>query len=688
MGFADTRREYIVMTNDLVTIGFIAEQESKNTVYAINSILGQNYSNIELIISVDKTTGISIREIIECLNSNRRDNVKNVEVNCTRDYWGIDRHVEYIFEKAAGTYLTFVKNTEGYYDSNAIEALVSEMENVKQAKAGKGQTIIFDEEGNYQGNAVIHSKEDKSVLYTKEGFIIQSVLYKPLEECYSQEEVVMTQIPFLRFVHQKEEQFCVEDFAEKLCMGDEKALNYTKCLKLQQMLGQWGTKHNCDIQSEIYAELRYLQWKDAHGFWKLTDADLSYGKMLFELLRISQKNSWDRKIAKGRIGRKVRKQRKGKKLRLVFFAQEYSVWPSMQSIYEAAAQDGRYETDLVYVPFEHFNAVPNIWDYEYEHYRNAGYHVIKWSEYDLNARSPDIAFFLKPYDGVPKGFYIDEIITVIDRCISISYGIMLGVHDKEFIRLNYCLPLHVLAWKILGEGPEIQENFRRYSYTHGNNCWKIGNPRLDSIGINPGDTAFMKDVKKLAGNRKIVLWNSHHTITEDGALGTFLLYSKHLIEYAREHKELFFVWRPHPLFFGALQKCMLSSEYDEFWDDVEHFENLVVDRQKDYREAFYLSDAMVSDFSSLVKEYALCKKPLLIMHKTQETVDSKLLESVEHAYCFGQVENFLGQVAEGKIESHITDEDISKEYYLPAKHKTVAEWILDEIIVELLSDAG
>lgn len=142
MGFADTRREYIVMTNDLVTIGFIAEQESKNTVYAINSILGQNYSNIELIISVDKTTGISIREIIECLNSNRRDNVKNVEVNCTRDYWGIDRHVEYIFEKAAGTYLTFVKNTEGYYDSNAIEALVSEMENVKQAKAGKGQTII------------------------------------------------------------------------------------------------------------------------------------------------------------------------------------------------------------------------------------------------------------------------------------------------------------------------------------------------------------------------------------------------------------------------------------------------------------------------------------------------------------------------------------------------------------------
>ena len=675
------------MGNDLVTIGLIAERDSENTVYAINSILGQNYPSIELIVSVDKVSGSSVCDIVDCLNSNRKDNIKKIDVNCTMDYWGIERHVEYIYEKSSGKYITFVKNTEGYYDNNAVNGLILKMKQSGGGCVGKGKTVLFDASGNYLGDAESQSCEGKrSVLYVKEKFVLQSVFNKPLEECYSQNEIVDTEVPFLRSVQEEVAVFPTEDFLEKLRRNDDRRLNYSRYLKIMEMLKRLKKDTCLKVKPELLAELGYLQWKEENGYWKLTDADIAYGKILLKLLDMIQRKSLlpHLTMVKRGIMRKIRKTGRCK-LRLVFFAQEYSVWPSMQSVYEAALKDGRYEADLVFVPFSHHNATSDGWTREYEEYKGAGYDILKWSEYNLSEKSPDIAFFVKPYDGVPEGYYIDEIIKVIDRCIYLNYGIHVGVQDNAFVRLQYQLPMYVLAWKVVIDSLDYYKNFCVFSYVDTEKCWKIGNPRLDFYAKKQEETPITQRVRELAGDRKIILWNSHHTIAEDGALGTFLTYSSQIIDYAKRNNSLFFVWRPHPLFFGALQKCMMPEEYNDLWSDIEKIENLIVDREKNYQEGFYLSDAMVSDYSALVKEYVLLKKPLLIMHKTRELqlVDCQVLDLAEQAYDFGEVEDFLKRMTEGTIKNRITEEDIAKEYYFPVHKTTVAEELLDMIADKL-----
>lgn len=77
------------------------------------------------------------------------------------------------------------------------------------------------------------------------------------------------------------------------------------------------------------------------------------------------------------------------------------------------------------------------------------------------------------------------------------------------------------------------------------------------------------------------------------------------------------IWRPHPLL-----KSSLTAGFPEILDFVSYFENEVrnadngiVDESGDYFDAFYCSDALISTWSSLINEYMVTKKPILIMQK-------------------------------------------------------------------------
>lgn len=64
---------------DLFTIVLIHYEQEKYIFEAINSIVNQNYSNIELIITDDCSKNFNKEKILKYITEVKGDNIKNVE---------------------------------------------------------------------------------------------------------------------------------------------------------------------------------------------------------------------------------------------------------------------------------------------------------------------------------------------------------------------------------------------------------------------------------------------------------------------------------------------------------------------------------------------------------------------------------------------------------------------------------
>ena len=83
-----------------------------------------------------------------------------------------------------------------------------------------------------------------------------------------------------------------------------------------------------------------------------------------------------------------------------------------------------------------------------------------------------------------------------------------------------------------------------------------------------------------AGNRKIVLWNTHFSLTGGDGWGTYSLFKDIIFDYFDTHLDMFLLWRPHPLFYGALaQASDKSLEEVNAWFRLLHTkENYYIDK--------------------------------------------------------------------------------------------------------------
>ncbi len=665
-----------------ITIGYIAQEINTRTdgitgVYSFNTVLAQDYEDIELIISVSKTSAVPICSIIDGLNFAGKDNFKNIEINYTDEFWDTERHMTYVREHASGEFITYLRNTQAYYAPISVRDLTCCLKSDLRTRAVIGKRFVnkssFDCGDMF--NAIYRTKEVGPVRRAGESLLPKIWIKRvdiPYTSCYCPPEREAAKGGLFG----GHEQLCAA-----LQDGAEQRLNISLAARAERILNhikQSGFKKSIP---ELMAELNWLDWKQRFTYWKMTDADKAYGNLLLRILSSRERKSGfiHRADVLKEIREKLHRQ-KEQKLRLVFFTQEYFVWPSMKSVYEAALNDDRFEADLVYVPFSHANGTGKDPEKEYRQYIDAGYAAIRWSEYDLRGRSPDVAFFEKPYDFIPKGFYIDEISTVIDKCVYIGYGIQVGIESDEFRRLDYCLPLHLIAWGIVCSGPGMYDGFCQNSYKHGSNCWRIGSPRIDAVRSQSSDI-FAEEIKKRAGSRKVFLWNTHHTITKDGDLGTFLEYSNQLIEFAKQHDEIFILWRPHPLFFDALKNEMGVQACEDFWKDAEAVENILIDRQKDYFAAIQVSHAMISDISSLAAEYVLTEKPILITRRRdkENITKNNLINLLRTAYGLKGITDFIGDVIDERIS--VAQLPVSRQYYIP-KAESVAERLLTHIWAE------
>ncbi len=387
-------------------------------------------------------------------------------------------------------------------------------------------------------------------------------------------------------------------------------LNYTYYNRLKDLL----------LDRKILISKIKKDLDDSYSFnsmWEMPSARKEYIEIL---KRILSRYSF---VSYYRLKKEYKKVKKefDKKIRVVFFCYEYQTFPTFKSVYDLMKNSDDFICDLVHVPFYHtdkkYDGKKELCDYKINNYSE----VIEYDEYDLSSCSPDVAFFLKPYDLIPKQYYIDEIEKVVETIIYIPYGMEIGA-TKESMRYQFQLPLHDKATMCISYCSKHYERAKKYSKSKGKNFYYIGHTRMDLVNEDFSSEKDYASIVKKAHGRKIFLWNPHFTIGDGDNWGSFKLYGLDILKCFSNHKELFLLYRPHPFLEMAIE-----NEYKDNKEVINEYnsllrnnkDNIYVDHSGNYLISMQVSDVLISDANSFVPEYLIHNKPVIYTKKIGTT---------------------------------------------------------------------
>lgn len=337
-------------------------------------------------------------------------------------------------------------------------------------------------------------------------------------------------------------------------------------------------------------------------------------------------------------------------IRIAFFAQEFSVWPSLQAAYEYCQKDPRFETKLVYVPFSHNG---NIVEEEIAPYYRQNLPVIPYNQFDIKEENLDVAVLVKAYDVMPVGYSGQELAAICETLSYIPYHISLfGTHfEANRTALGFDVfysgqPVQTLTRYFVVDSPGLAAHTAANNLRNGANLLHIGHPRMDLYQGDQKSFPLPEAWQKKIKNRTVFLYNSHHT----EEFSTFFDYSEDLFRFFAANPDMALIWRPHPLMKSrfADRNIMSERQWNKLVKKINASRNIIFDDSPEYHTAFYYAHALITDISSLFAEYMFLNRPILLLSRLKDDTNryqilfsKELLAGAERAFCLEDIKTFL-----------------------------------------------
>ena len=336
-------------------------------------------------------------------------------------------------------------------------------------------------------------------------------------------------------------------------------------------------------------------------------------------------------------------------VRAVFFTDVGEKWDSMESVYRFMRDDPRFDPVVVLIPLvrrdqDNFEAKPEI---IYKDYLTPmGIPFVAYDKYSLEKDCPDLAFTSQPYEVNLLQQFWPENIMRYTRLVYLPYFLPDLVDDTSVVTLTH-MPIYSYAWKVVCSTEKQYKFYCKHSPHNGANALLTGIPKVDGlVDLRNRGIERPKGWEILEG-KTVILWNSWFGINVSS-----FLYFDALLHWFGLHPDCILLWRMHPLT-DAVAKVQLPELYQDFLEKVRRAEaapNVVIDRETSFQAAFYYSDAMISDPSSMLPQYLLMDKPALMIpgpgfHLTgEEFIESAWMEKGEGAGIFA----FLDRICAGE----------------------------------------
>ena len=381
------------------------------------------------------------------------------------------------------------------------------------------------------------------------------------------------------------------------------------------------------------------------------------------------------------------------KVNIIFLVIHESIW-KYQEIYKLFHSDGRFLVKIAIIPhvdagkvnFDTYNSCKSYFSLN-------GYDILDtydeenntWIDIKFNF-NPDIVFFTNPHNLTFEKYYIKAFRSELTCYVPYAFVVI------DNIEMHYNQPIFSMLWRYYLETDKHLIFAKKY-LTNKHGLLKVtGYPSLDRIyskNYKP------KSVWKTSNDEQIrIIWAPHHTIEGQGEnlnYSSFLNYSDYFHHLIETRKDIYFVFKPHPLLKGKLynHNAWGKLRTDEYYNKWDSSDNAQIE-EGEYIDLFYSSDAMIMDSASFLAEYLYFRKPLLFTKNDRDVQNRfnsfgrKIFSVIYEAYDQFDIENFIEEILIKKNDKMSTKRDIFlKNFMLVDSDETASDRIYTEIINEL-----
>lgn len=304
-----------------------------------------------------------------------------------------------------------------------------------------------------------------------------------------------------------------------------------------------------------------------------------------------------------------------RKIVVAFCVSELAKWKS-QILYDLLAETDAYRPVIFVYPspldFKHKDAtVEDLLEEKYRFFADKSMNVVKVWDTASNQcvipkdARPDIIFYQQPWD-TPHPFPLPTETSSYALSLYIPYYL---VNNLE-LRLELDLLLHHQVFGYIVQNEELVDFYNS----------KLKDKLYAGKRLGLGHTIVDNLTTKVATPEKdYVIYAPHFSFPAPGArrflfYSTFLDNGRLILDFAKQHPEIKWVFKPHPRLKLELKETggWPENEVDAYY--AEWAKIGVVCETSDYIEHFQKSSAMITDCGSFLTEYSCMDKPLIRLY--------------------------------------------------------------------------
>lgn len=316
-----------------------------------------------------------------------------------------------------------------------------------------------------------------------------------------------------------------------------------------------------------------------------------------------------------RVQRRVEKEARVR-LEIVFLPYKYAMFDCMESVWQAAMADESCNVHLLPIPYY---TADRENDRLIEHYEGESFSspIEDYRTYLLEVEQPDVIYFHNPYDdcntvtSVNPRFFSSHLRECCSLLCYLPYYLAGAATAYERIGV-YCNVLGVHnADLVVLQSKELVEAYVANGIPR-EKLVALGSPKIDAVLQPQVGAERILGGKKIPEGAKVLLVNTSISSVLANPARWIPIFSKLLLTLL-ENPKIFPIWRPHPLLRESLAalKPQALKDWDGLVAVVAEAPFAVLDESDSALSAIALSDALITDYSSLMPQYVFTGKPVM-----------------------------------------------------------------------------
>lgn len=340
----------------------------------------------------------------------------------------------------------------------------------------------------------------------------------------------------------------------------------------------------------------------------------------------------------------VKLKNKKDKIKVLFLVSEVAKWKA-QSLYNLMVDSEEFEPLIAVTLLTDAHKGKDVCrkniNEAYNFFKRNGMNVVyaytNKHYVDLKTFNPDIVIYQQPW-GLDKSQFPDEV-----SKYALTLYIPYYVASYTLSEFDYNQDFHKFLFRYYVLDKVLENKLKRI--TGRDNFIGLGAPILDNIKVDENNK----------NSKNYVIYAPHysfyHPLNENPVnFGTFLDNGLQILEFAKKHPEVNWVFKPHPQLKTALTKIGENiQEINNYFDEWNKIAITCYDAS--YIKLFSDSQMLITDSSSFLTEYFCTGKPIihLISENCEITpLSKKMFDSFYKAYGIEDISVFFNEIVSNK----------------------------------------